>query len=125
MKTSDMIQSKYLKKEDFETPQILTIKDVSLEEVGKEGDTRWVMHFREQSKGVVLNVTKIRKLEANYGNDSDMWMGKKVKLYHDPDVMFAGKVTGGIGMVLPKAVAATPVQKAEVAHAEFEDEIPF
>ena len=79
MKTSQMIQSKYLKKDDFPQPEVLTIKDCTLEEVGK-GDTRWVLWFKEKAKGVVLNVTKIKQLETAYGDDSDNWNGKKVKL---------------------------------------------
>lgn len=124
MKTSMMIQSKFLKKEDFPQPEVLTIKDVSLEEVGK-GDTRWVLFFKEKAKGIVLNVTKIKQLEAAYGDDSDMWNGKKVKVEHDPTVMMGTKVVGGIKFIFPKAAAPAP--KPAVVHGEgFDDaEVPF
>lgn len=107
MKTSQMIQSKFLKKDDFPSPEVLTIKDCSLEEVGK-GDTRWVLFFKEKAKGVVLNVTKIKQLEGAYGDDTDGWIGKKVKFSHDPTVMMGTQQVGGIKMQLPSGLP--PVQ---------------
>ena len=107
MKTSEMIQSKFLKKEEFDTPRVLTIKDCSLEEVGN-GDTRWVLFFKEVQKGLVLNVTKIRQLEAAFGDDSDQWMNQKVKLSHDPNVAFQGKIVGGIALQTPKGQKTAP-----------------
>lgn len=123
MKTSQMITSKFLKKDDFPQPEVLTIKDCSLEEVGK-GDTRWVLFFKEKAKGVVLNVTKIKQLESAYGDDTDGWVGKKVKLSHDPTVMMGTQQVGGIKMQLPSG--SPPVQPRAPAPAEdFNDDIPF
>jgi hypothetical protein len=122
MKTSQMIQSKYLKKDDFPQPEILTIKDCTLEEVGK-GDTRWVLWFKEKAKGVVLNVTKIKQLEGAYGDDSDNWNGKKVKLMHDPTVMMGTQQVGGIKFIFPSGQQAPPPPKAAVVHGEgFDDD---
>jgi hypothetical protein len=124
MKTSQMIQSKFLKKEDFPQPEILTIKDVSLEEVGK-GDTRWVLWFKEKAKGIVLNVTKIKQLEAAYGDDSDMWNGRKVKVMHDPTVMMGTQQVGGIKFVFPQGASAPPPPPPP-ARDEFGDaDVPF
>lgn len=125
MKTSDMIQSKFLKKEDFPTPTILSIKGCSLEEVGR-GDTRWVLYFNERTKGIVLNVTKIKQLEASYGGETDDWVGRKVQVMHDPTVMMGTQVVGGIKFVMPRGspapvVAPTPPPAVD----EFEDSIPF
>lgn len=127
MKTSQMIQSKFLKKDDFPSPEVLTIKDCSLEEVGK-GDSRWVLFFKEKTKGVVLNVTKIKQLENAYGDDSDGWIGKKVKLSHDPTVMMGTQQVGGIKFAFPPNLP--PVQPRAPAPAQaaddFDDaEIPF
>lgn len=127
MKTSQMIQSKFLKKDDFPVPEILTIKDMSLEEVGK-GDTRWVLFFKEKAKGIVLNVTKIKQLEAAYGDESDNWNGRKVKVEHDPTVMMGTQQVGGIKFIFPKNAQPPAPPKPAVVHGEgFEDdeEIPF
>ena len=123
MKTSDMIQSKYLKKDDFSQPTVMTIKGCTMEDVG-QGDTRWILWMHERQKGLVLNVTKIRQLEASYGQDTDYWLGKKVKLSHDPTVMYAGKIVGGIKLVTSNAPAA-PTPPPPAAEHEFDDEVPF
>lgn len=125
-KVSEMIVSKFLRKEDFDEDRVLTIKGVKLEDVGNQGEQRWVVHFREVDKGMVLNITSIRVLEGAYGDDSDGWIGKRVMVYVDPNVSFQGRVVGGLRLRAPKKAAAAPVP-APAAHAEFEDDtsIPF
>lgn len=123
MKTSEMIQSKFLKKEDFPSPKVMTIRGVQVEEVGK-GDTRWVLYFAENTKGVVLNITKIKQLEAGFGDDTDHWIGKKVKVSNDPTVMFGQQVVGGIKLTLPSGTAQPPPPPPP-APSEFNDDIPF
>lgn len=122
VKTSEMIQSKFLKKEDFQTPTVLTIKSVSLEEVGR-GDTRWVLFFNERAKGIVLNVTKIRQLESRYGVETDFWIGKKIRAENDPTVMMGTQVVGGIKFTMPSGGTDTPppVEPEET----FDDDVPF
>lgn len=123
MRTSEMVQSKFLKKEDLPNPRPFTVKGVSLEEVG-QGDQRWVVWFHEEPKGLVLNVTKIRQLEAAYGMETDDWKGKRVRLSHDPSVVFAGKVVGGIKLETQKT-APPPASKEPVTDPDFDDDIPF
>lgn len=124
MKTSQMVQSKFLKKEDFPQPEVLTIRSIAIEEVGK-GDTRWVLYFNEKTKAVVLNITKIRQLEAGFGDETDHWVGKKIKVSHDPTVMMGQQVVGGIKFTLPSKQAPAPIQQPVAATADFDDEIPF
>jgi hypothetical protein len=126
MKTSDMIQSPFLKKEDFTTPTILTIKRVSLEQVVK-GEEKWVLFFNEVVKGLVLNKTKIKLLEAGYGDDTDMWIGKKVRLSFDPDVSFGGEIVGGVKLEISKGkpAKAAPVVVAPSALVAVDTEEPF
>ena len=126
MKTSQMIQSKYLKKEDFDTPRVLTIKDCQLEEVGNKGDTRWVLYFKDEVKGLVLNVTKIRQLEGAFGDDTDHWNGNKVKLTHDPNVMFGPERVGGIAIQTPpKQGVKAPVPPPPAVDPDFNDDVPW
>jgi hypothetical protein len=127
VKTSQMIQSKFLKKEDFPSPEVLTIKDCTLEEVGT--DTKWVLWFKEKTKGMTLNVTKIKQLEDAYGDDSDLWLGRKVKLSHDPAVMMGTQRVGGIKLQLPSSVAQAPKAPkpppVEEQGFDDDDQIPF
>lgn len=123
MKTSQMVQSKFLKKEDFPQPEVLTIRSIAIEEVGKN-DTRWVLYFNEKTKAVVLNITKIRQLEAGFGDETDHWVGKKIRVSHDPTVMMGQQVVGGIKFTLPNKGAPPPPQPVAAGDG-FDDEIPF
>ena len=120
-KTSEMIESKFLRKDDIDDDLIVTIKGVRLEDMpGDSGERRWVLAFRELPKGLVLNVTSIRVLDKAFGNDTDGWIGKKVVLYVDPNVAFKGQVVGGLRLRPQKAKPAA----AAVSHVEFDDELP-
>jgi hypothetical protein len=125
-KVTEMIVSKFLRKEDFDEDRVLTIKGVKLEDMpGDDNQQKWVLYFREEPKGMAMNVTTIRVLEKAFGDDSDMWVGKKVKVYVDPNVSFGGKVVGGLRLMPPRnAQAAKPAPATEPA-GEFDDDIPF
>jgi hypothetical protein len=130
-KVSEMIVSKFLRKEDFEDgDQVLTIKGVKLEDMpGDGGQQKWVLYFRELQKGMALNSTTIRVLEKGYGDDSDMWVGKKVLVYVDPNVTFKGQLTGGLRLRTQRPSAGAPAAPAAAppaaGHEEFDDGIPF
>lgn len=131
-KVSDMIVSKFLRKEDFDEDRVMTIRGVKLEDMpGDDGQQKWVLYFREEAKGMALNVTTIRVLEKAFGDDSDMWVGKKVKVYVDPNVSFGGRVVGGLRLMPPKNAARPappppPEERAPVTtEDQFDDDIPF
>lgn len=105
-KTSEMITSKFLKKEDVGNGALLTIKNVVQHDVAQQGagpEYKWCCEFREEEKPLVLNVTNMRLLESITGSDdTDDWIGTQVVLYNDPSIMYAGKMTGGIRVRAPK-----------------------
>jgi hypothetical protein len=112
-KVSEMIVSKFLRKEDLDDELIVTLKTVELEDMpGDAHEQRWVLYFRELPKGLVLNTTTIRVLEKAYGPDSDDWTGKKAALYVDPNVSFKGQIVGGLRLrpMKPQKPAAAAVQ---------------
>ena len=127
-KLSDMIPSKYLKGADFPEPKVLTIKDLTNETVSQAGEpvqTKWALWFNELSKPLLLNKTNLERL-GGYGNDSDAWIGKKVKVYFDAEVQHLGKTVGGLRVSLPKAAPAKPATPPPPADdADFDDDIPF
>jgi len=129
-KVSDMIVSKFLRKEDFDEDRVMTIRGVKLEDMpGDDGQQKWVLYFREEAKGMALNVTSIRVLEKAFGDDSDLWIGKKVKVYVDPNVSFGGKVVGGLRLMPPRLAKPAPPPVEEKAPTtsddQFDDDIPF
>ena len=105
-KVSDLSQSKYLAKEDVEPDILVTIASYEQVDVSRESDPtemKWALKFKETSmdglplKPLVLNKTNGILIEAITGSDDfDDWIGKKVVLYNDRTIMFAGKLTGGI-----------------------------
>jgi len=131
-KVSEMIVSKFLRKEDFDEDRVLTIKGVKLEDMpGDDGQQKFVLYFREEPKGMALNITTIRVLEQAYGGDSDQWIGNKVKVYVDPNVSFGGKIVGGLRLRTSKVTVRQPPppppeERAPVTKDdEFDDDIPF
>lgn len=126
-KVSEMIVSKFLRKEDIDDELVVSIKSVKLEDMpGDSGEQRWVLSFRELPKGLVLNTTTIRVLEKSYGGDSDDWTGKKVTLYVDPNVSFKGQIVGGLRLrpqKPAKLTAGTPPPQPDTSF-EFDDKIP-
>ena len=103
MRTADMIKSKYFRARDVEgvAPFVLTIADVSEELLGRPGskqDVKCILWFMESPKGLQLNKTRVKLLEAAYGPDSVGWNGKKIKLYFDPTIEFGGRPVGGVGI---------------------------
>ena len=76
--------SKYLKADDLNGPVDWTVVGVALEAVG-QGDAqekKLVMHFREQPKGLVLNLINSETTAEVAGTeDTDQWPGLRICLY--------------------------------------------
>lgn len=120
MNINEMKESKYLKKEDVGQGKLLTIKGLSQENVALESqpeELKYIMFFNEESKGLVMNWTNIQLCANAAGSeDTDNWVGKQIVLYNDPNVSYAGKITGGIRVRAPKNTEPK---------ADFNDNIPF
>lgn len=140
-RTGEMIESNYLKKEDFdEDGTIVTVRKFERKNVAKETDLpefKWIMYFKEYDKGIVLNSTNIQLAEAAFGSDNtDDWEGKEIIIYVDPNVSYQGKLIGGLRLRAHRKAgppkSATPRQPI---HAEVrrdmartpgeDDDIPY
>lgn len=112
---SDMRFSKYLSKADLAVPLYLHIRGIALESQGDgrgggggggQGDQKWVMYFAEHAKGLRLNNTILRYLEAMVGANSDACIGMRCKAFVDPTVQMAGQIVGGVRLELdPSSLA--------------------
>lgn len=125
MKVSEMLPSRFLKKEDCPAPVLVTIANITEEVMDKDtGETKWTMHFQEFDKPLALNSTNIQLAAAICGSDdTDDWFGKQVVLYNDPSIMFAGKITGGLRLRQPKnQKPAKPAPKPVGGVAEMDDD---
>ena len=105
---SDIKSSKFLKKEDVGVGVLVTIRGVGQENIAKEGaeaENKWCVYFSEFEKPLVLNSTNaqmIAKITGHEDNIENTWPGAKIVLYDDPNVQYAGKITGGIRIRAPK-----------------------
>lgn len=136
-KIGEMIESKYLKQSDVQDDEaVVTISKVGKANVapkGQEEELKWLVRFNEFDKPMVLNSTNIKRLaRACNSDDSDDWLGKKVVLYVDHDVEFAGNVVGGL-RIRGTAKAATeggngakpPGSRGGASFDDMDDDIPF
>ena len=126
-KTSEMRESKFLKKEDVGKGALLTVsgcKQYNVAMQGAEPEMKWCLLFHESDKPLVLNGTNIQLCEHIFGSDdTDEWAGKQIVAYTDPNVSFGGKLVGGIRVRAPKQSAAKP--KPAPAPVEDDSDTPF
>jgi len=131
-----MTKSSYLKRSDLGRGKLLTIRECIQEIIkGDSGpEEKWVLHFDEEEKGMVLNSTNAQIIAQFTGQrDSDLWAGDKLVAYDEPNVSMGGKLVGGIRVRAPKQGSAAPApQKAapakptEPEKTDIEpDDIPF
>lgn len=142
MKTSELTSSKYLKKEDFPDPVLVTIRIVTKENVALPNQPkkeRGVIYFNEYDKGMVLNTTNLKRAEkACNSDDCDEWAGKKIVVYVDEEIEFGGEIVGGLRLrsARTSAAAREPLShalhkpkpddandKAQMAGRSFEEEL--
>ena len=72
--------SDYLKEADLMgSPKILTMISVSVEKVGD--DTKPIVRFQEETRGLVLNKTNANMISDVYGRETDNWSAKQIELY--------------------------------------------
>lgn len=137
-----MNEGKFLKKEDFPQPALLTITGFKRENVARDDEPqemKWVVYFQEIDRGLALNVINTQSLKIATGRESsEESIGCKVVLYNDPNVSMGGKLVGGVRVRAPRNLppkpmmttpvpAPTPMPYAErAAQAEDDgDNVPF
>ena|SRR3990167_3616362 len=127
-RTSEMIQSKYLKTADIPDPVIVTVEKIGKVNLAKEDaapEYKWAVKFQEFPKAMVLNSTNIKIAEKVFGSDNtEDWIGKEIVLYTDENVTFGGELVGGLRFKgqekTPQKVIAKPITKFD----DLED-VPF
>lgn len=125
MHISKMTESKYLKQDDVGDGKLVTIKGLTRTNVAREDDEpefKYTLSFLETDKPLVMNTTNVQLCARACGSEeTDEWIGRKIVLYTDPNVSYAGKLVGGIRIRAPKGAAAKPAPVVEGP----EDSIPF
>jgi len=126
---NDLKSSKFLTKHDVEPPVLVTIKSYEVMNVAMESqapETKWVLHFKELDKPLVLNMTNGQLIAAiTESGDFDHWIGKEIVLFNDKTVMFAGKLTGGIRVRARKGGQSNPDYVGDNPPPTGDKDIPF
>jgi hypothetical protein len=100
MRIGAAFPSKYLKASDLQGVEVTVFIDhVAMEDINK-GEMKPVIYFRGKKKGVVLNKTNSRKIEAAYGDETDEWSGQPIILY-EAEVDFQGDTVQAIRVKIP------------------------
>lgn len=114
---NEMFPSKFLKASDIDQDYEVEISEVNTDKVGQgdQQEEKFIVHFQEFDKGLVLNKTNANLIAAQHGGDTDNWIGKKVVLTVE-DVAYQGKITPAIRIRRP-ARPTTPARKPMAAAA--------
>ena len=105
----------WLAKEDFDTPQVLTIIHADTRDM-PDGKRKPCLFFKETGmvKAMGVNKTNLGTLNRLFGSDEgDDWVGQRVEVFNDPSVTFQGQVGGLRIRAAPRQVAAA-IQHREV-----------
>lgn len=92
MNINNLFPSKYLKAADLPEDEAVSFKiaKIKLEEIGKDKDTKPVIYFEGEEKGLVANKTNCRIIASIIGSDEiDDWIGQTIRLYRT-EVEFQG-----------------------------------
>ena len=114
---SEMSPSRFFKGSDVKDREVrVTIKSCTQENVAPKSQPpshAWVLHFNEVDKGLKLGATNLSLVAAATGeNDSENWIGKRLILWFDPDVLYKSDRIGGIRVKAPSSSPAPPLQTA-------------
>ena len=97
---SDYDQSRFFKAVDLKHNLMLTIKNVTEEEM-IDGEKKLVVWFDEDKRGLVLNKINNRTIREEYGDDTDDWAGGMVVLFTTTAPNPQGKMGPAIRVRIP------------------------
>ena len=131
MNINSAFPSNYIKASDLNDSSIIvTIREVKVEQVGRDKDTKMVLYFQGKEKGMVLNKTNARKIAEIAGSqDTDDWQGTAIMIY-PTETEFAGETVECIRVKPPsqakkKQPKAEPEPEFVAAREPGDDDIEF
>jgi len=141
---NEMFPSKFLKASDIDQDYEVKIVEINTDTIGQgdQAEQKFIVHFEEFDKGLVLNKTNANLIAAQYSQDTDNWIGKSIVLTVE-DVAYQGKITPAIrvrrparpttpirkplpaGKALPVKQVARPVSPEQAADQAADEQTPF
>ena len=102
MNVNDYLGGEHLRREDIPEATVVTVSGVSSKKFDDPPEKKLVLHFEEMEKTLVANKTNLRIATDYFGSsETDDWIGKKIVVYDDANIFFAGKKTGGLRLRAP------------------------
>ena len=135
----DHAGGKYLRADDIDgvgqnNGRVLTILDFTEADVSRESDEQSelkpIIHFKDDGvKPMVLNKTNLNFVLGHYGDEEHKIIGKKVLVWVDDNVQYAGNRVKGLRLAAPRvedpdADPSDPEKRPDTGPA-FADDIPF
>lgn len=104
MNINTTFPSNYIKASDLDGRSVtVTIRDVKVEQIGRDRDSKPVVYFEGKQKGLVLNKTNARKIATLTGSmDTDDWQGHKIAIFPS-ETEFSGETVECIRVKAPDA----------------------
>lgn len=107
-----MVESRFLRKEDVTPDKLFTIANFEMINVAPEDkpeEMKWCVHFKETAKPMVLGPTNLQLMKGALGisKPADA-IGRQIVVFNDPSVSYAGKLTGGIRLRAARVRQADP-----------------
>ena len=119
MKISKAFPSDYLKAADLDDkPRTLKMQRVEMGKIGD--DTKPVLYFSGEEKGLVVNKTNANIITKIYGDDTDDWIGQDIILY-PAMVEFKGDMVEAIRVRAPKTGPRKEFQP-KASQPEYDDD---
>ena len=123
MKYSETYRSNYLRAADLAGDTKFTIASVEMMEF--EGKEKFVLAFKDEKRGLVLNVTNGNVCQEMFGDDTKNWIGGSVTLY-PTRVQFGSELRDAIRIRLTESTVNKPIAVGAEATADaLDDSIPF
>jgi hypothetical protein len=102
MNINEIYQSKFLSASDLQGKEpTVTITQVEMEKMN-DGEMKLCIYVNNRPKAIVLNKTNARAIASLYGDETNNWSGKKIKLV-SVWTDFQGKPVQAIRIVPPGA----------------------
>ena len=122
MHINSIFPSRFFKASDMGDKNATEIIDrVVLEDVGRNNEadeTRPVIYFSGQTKGLVLNKTNANVISEALGPETEDWRGRTIILYSTP-VPFQGQTVDAIRVKVPKPPSKGTEQDPKDANIPF------
>ena len=114
MKIGDLFPSRFFKASDLAGREAaVTISHVEIEQIQAQGgaESKGVVYFSGQEKGLVLNQVNARTIAAVFGDDLENWTNRQIVLF-STTTQFGGRLVPCIRVRIPAAPAPVPAAPA-------------